>query len=62
MTAGLPLINNGLTLFAKSVLIPLGLLAVMSEANAAIQRKKPWIKNYCIINLNRRNGRHNKNS
>ena len=39
MTAGLPLMKNVLTPFAKSILIPLGLSAGMSAADAAIQKK-----------------------
>ena len=39
MTAGLPLIKIVLTPLANSVLIPLGLPAGMSAADAAIQRK-----------------------
>ena len=40
MSAGLPLMKNVLTLFAKSVLIPLGKSAGMSAADAAVQKKK----------------------
>ena len=39
MTAGLPLMKNVLTPLAKSVLIPLGLKAVASATDAAIQKK-----------------------
>ena len=39
MTAGLPLMKSVITLLAKSVLIPLGLSAGMSAADAAIQKK-----------------------
>ena len=39
MTARLPLMKSVLTLLAKSVLIPLGLSAGMSAADAAIQKK-----------------------
>ena len=39
MTAGLPLMKNVLTPLAKSLLILLGLLAGMSAADAAIQKK-----------------------
>ena len=39
MTAGLPLMKSALTPLAKSILIPLGLLAGMSTAVAAIQKK-----------------------
>ena len=39
MTAGLPLMKSVLTPLAKSLLILLGLLAGMSAADAAIQKK-----------------------
>ena len=39
MIAGLPLMKSVLSLLAKSVLIPLELLAGMSAADAAIQKK-----------------------
>ena len=39
MTAGLPLLKNVLTSLAKSVLLPLGLSAGISAADAAIQKK-----------------------
>ena len=39
MAAGLPLIKSGLTSLAKSVMIPLGLLAGMSAIDAAVQKK-----------------------
>ena len=39
MTAGLTLIKSVLTPLAKSVLLPLGLSAGMSAADAAIQKK-----------------------
>ena len=39
MTAGLPLMKSVLTSLAKSVLLPLGLSAGMSAADAAIQKK-----------------------
>ena len=39
MIAGLPLIKNVLTPFAKSILIPLGLSAGISAADATIQKK-----------------------
>ena len=44
MPAGLPLMKNVLTPFGKKVLIPLGLSAGMSAADAAAQKKKSWIK------------------
>ena len=40
MTAGLPLMKGALIPLAKSVLLPSGLSAGMSAANAAIQKKK----------------------
>ena len=39
MTAGLPLMEKVLTLLPKNVLIPLGVSAEMSAADAAIQKK-----------------------
>ena len=39
MTAGLPLLKNVFTSLAKSVLLPLGLSAGISAADAAIQKK-----------------------
>ena len=39
ITAGLPLMKSVLTLLAKSVLLPLGLSAGMSAADAAVQNK-----------------------
>ena len=39
MTAGLPLMKSVLILLAKSVLLQLGLLAGISAADAAIQKK-----------------------
>ena len=38
MTAGLPLMENVLTPIAKSVLVPLGLIAVASATDATIQK------------------------
>ena len=40
MTAGLPLMKNVLTPFAKSILIPLGLLSGMSATDVAIPKKE----------------------
>ena len=40
MTVGLPLMKSAHTPLAESVLLPLGLSAGMSAANAAIQKKK----------------------
>ena len=47
MAAGLPLMKSVLTTLAKSVLLPLGLSAGMSAADAAVQKKtigsgRPW--------------------
>ena len=39
MTAGLPLLKSVLTSLAKSFLLPLGLSAGISAADAAIQKK-----------------------
>ena len=38
MTAGLPLMENVLTPIAKSILVPLGLTAVVSATDATIQK------------------------
>ena len=39
MTAGLPLMKNVLTPLAKNILLPFGLSAGMSAADAAIQKE-----------------------
>ena len=39
MIAGIPLMKNVLTALAKSILVPLGLAAVVSTTDAAIQNK-----------------------
>ena len=39
MTAGLPLMKNVITPFAKSILIPLGLTVATSAKDAPIQKK-----------------------
>ena len=39
LKAGLPLIKNGIRLLAKSVLIPSGLTAIASAADAGIHKK-----------------------
>ena len=62
MTTALPLMNSRLTPLAKSILIPLGLSAGMSEEDAAIQKE---IYGSGVKNINRfksRNGRYNENS
>ena len=54
ITAALLLMKNVLTPLAKSVLLPLGLSAVMSAADTAIQKNKNknlWIRNYSINNF-----------
>ena len=56
MTAGLPLMTSVLTQLAQSVLIPSGLSAGMSAADAAIQ-KKSFTGYYSIKNFKRRNGK-----
>ena len=40
MTTALPLMKNILTPLTKSVLVPLGLTAAVSETDATIQKKK----------------------
>ena len=50
MTAGLPLIKKVLTPLARRVLITLGLTAVASATDAAIQ-KNVWVRNDCTDNL-----------
>ena len=62
MTADLPLMKNVLTPLANNVLLPFGLSAGMSAADAAIQKKKLWIRKYSINNYKWRNGRYNENS
>ena len=49
MKAGLPLIKNVLIPFATSILTSLGLSVGMSAADAAIKKKKSWMRNYSII-------------
>ena len=53
MTAGLPLMKSVFTPLAKSDLLPLGLSAAMSAADAGYQKKKKklWIRNYTINNF-----------
>ena len=43
MTAGLTLMKSVLTPLAKKILLPFGLSAGMSEADAAIEKKSSWI-------------------
>ena len=50
MAAGLPLMKIVLAPSAKSVLLPLGLLAGMPTADAATQ-KKSWIRHNSINNF-----------
>ena len=47
LKTGLPLIKNVITALAKSVLIPLGLTAAVSAADAGIHQKK---KRTCKLN------------
>ena len=54
LIAALLLMKNVLTPLAKSVLLPLGLSAVISAADTAIQKNKNknlWIRNYSINNF-----------
>ena len=46
LKAGLPLIKNVITPLAKSVLIPLGLTAAASAADAGIHKKNITIRKY----------------
>ena len=50
LKTGLPLIKNVLTPLAKSVLIPLGLTAAASGADAGIHKKNIRIRKYYYIN------------
>ena len=59
MTAGLPLMKSVLTPLDKSVLLPLEFSAGTSAADAAIQKKKLWIRHNSINNFKLRNGRCN---
>ena len=54
--------KNVLTPLAKSVLIPLGLSAGMSEEDAAIQKKIYGSGAKNINSFKSRNGRYNENS
>ena len=47
---GLPLISNVIKLLAKSVLIPSGLTAAASAADAGIHKKNLRIREYVNIN------------
>ena len=49
MSAGLPLMKNVLTPFAKSFLIPLGLKAAASVTDAAIQKKISGLGTLALI-------------
>ena len=49
LKAGLPLIKNVIKPLAKSVLIPLGLTAAASAADAGIHKKKIWIWSYSLF-------------
>ena len=48
LKTGLPLIKNVIKPLAKSVLIPLGLTAAASAADAGIHKKKPWDQDIII--------------
>ena len=48
LKTGLPLIKNVITPLAKSVLIPLGLTAAASAADARIHKKNIGIRKYYI--------------
>ena len=60
MRDGLSLMKNVLRTLAESVLIPLGLTAVGSATDAAIQKKIFWIRNNCTDSLEQRNGKYHK--
>ena len=47
---GLPVIKNVIKPLAKSVLVPLGLTAAASAANARIHKKNPRIWSKCNLN------------
>ena len=49
MTAGLPLMKILLTPLAESVLLPVGLSAGVSAADAAIQKKIVMVKNRIFL-------------
>ena len=52
MTAGLPLMKSVHTPLAKNVLLPFGISAGMSAADAAIQKKKKsWIRSSFGLNF-----------
>ena len=51
LKTGLPLIKNVIKPLAKSVLIPLGLIAAASAADAGIHRKNTWFWNNNFSNF-----------
>ena len=51
LKTGLPLINNVIKPLAKSVLIPLGLTAAASAADAGIQKIYTWLWNNNFTNF-----------
>ena len=51
LKTGLTLIKNVIKTLAKSVLIPLGLTAAASVANAGIHKKNTRIRKYNINNI-----------
>ena len=59
MTGGLPLMKRVLTPLDKSILLPLGLSAGMSAANAAIQTKMYGSGTIALIISNEENEENN---
>ena len=57
LKTGLPFIKNVIKPLAKSVLIPLGLTAAASAADAGIHEKNIRIREYNTNNIKKRNGR-----
>ena len=62
LKTGLPLIKNAIQPLAKSVLIPLGLTAAASAADAGIHNKNPRLRHNNTNNIKWRNGKHYENS
>ena len=60
-SVGFLLVKSILTPLIKSVLVPFGLTAVALATDAAIQKKKIWIKNDSINNFKQRNRRYHEN-
>ena len=61
LKTGLPLIKNVIKPLAKSILIPLGLTAAASAADAVIHKKNNRIRKYNINNFKWRNEWYFKN-